>query len=103
MKKPSNKDKVKKILLDEGVIDNKFCLMNGTSWRLSDIILKLRREGMDIETIYNTPEVGKNTHYILKNRHPIIVYDEVMVDGELMRRKREIPRETVNPKTQTLI
>ena len=63
--KKSQREVVKEKLMNEGVINNLWCLQNGI-WRLSDLILHLRRdENMNITTEFNTERVGKNTHYHL--------------------------------------
>ena len=61
-----HRERVKEILERDGVITNLWCLNHGI-WRLSDVILHLRRDDkMVIDTEFNTPEVGKNCHYYLK-------------------------------------
>jgi hypothetical protein len=62
--KLSQKQIIKSKLEKEGEVNNKWCLDNGI-WRLSDIVLHLRSEGMEIDTEYGTERVGKNTHYKL--------------------------------------
>lgn len=63
MKTKSQKEHIKDKLLREGEVNNLECINNGI-WRLSDIILHLRREGMNIETIYE-PEITKVCRYKL--------------------------------------
>ena len=63
----SQREVVEKILLEEGSIDNFRCIDQRITLRLSDIILKLRREGWEF-----SPESGfipgtKNWSYILKS------------------------------------
>ena len=60
----SQKEIIRQKLRDEGEVNNKWCLDNGI-WRLSAIILHLRRDGLNIETEFNTERVGRNTHYKL--------------------------------------
>ncbi|MEI6532476.1 MAG: hypothetical protein WCO06_01410 [Candidatus Roizmanbacteria bacterium] len=62
--KLSQKQIIKNKLLEKGEVDNLWAINNGM-WRLSDIILHLRREGMNIKTIYMEEGVGKNCHYRL--------------------------------------
>jgi len=63
MENKNQKEIIKAKLENEGQVNNKWCLENGI-WRLSDIILHLRRDDkLDITTEYNTERVGKNTHY----------------------------------------
>ena len=59
----SQKEQIKKMLEEEGEVNNLWCINNGI-WRLSDIILHLRKEGMNIETIYE-PEITKVCRYKL--------------------------------------
>lgn len=66
----SQKEIVREILEKNGEISNKWCIDHGI-WRLSAVILMLRREGLKIETEYNTERVGKNTHYILKPKNTL--------------------------------
>lgn len=58
---------VKEKLEKEGQVTNLWALQHGI-WRLGAVIHDLRQKGLDIETIYNTPEVKKNTHYKLKQK-----------------------------------
>jgi very-short-patch-repair endonuclease len=50
MKKQTQKEKVREILLRDGKIDNFFCLDTRLTIRLSGIIHLLRQEGMNIRT-----------------------------------------------------
>jgi len=71
MEKKSQKDIIREKLEKEGVITNLWAIQNGI-WRLSDIILHLRRDDrMNITTEYNTELVGKNTHYHLVRKNTL--------------------------------
>lgn len=62
--KITQKARVKNRLARYGVVSNLWAWQNGI-WRLADIILNLRREGMPIETEFNTPRVKRVCHYRL--------------------------------------
>lgn len=47
--KNSQKNTIKNILIKKGKVNNYDAIMKLGIWRLSDIILHLRREGMDIK------------------------------------------------------
>lgn len=66
----SQKEYVKNKLLTDGEISNLHCIQHGI-WRLGALIHLLREEGHDIETVYNTEEVGRNTHYRLKPKQTL--------------------------------
>ena len=59
----SQKEIIKQKLEKEREVNNLDCINHGI-WRLSDIILRLRKEGMTIETIYE-PEISKVCRYKL--------------------------------------
>lgn len=61
--KQSQKDIIREKLFKDGEVNNLECINSGI-WRLSDIILNLRREGLEIETIYQ-PEISKVCKYKL--------------------------------------
>lgn len=55
---------IRKKLLKEGYVTNLYAI-NHHIWRLSDIIFRLRGEGMEIETIYKNKKGERNTKYVL--------------------------------------
>ena len=61
--KMSQKQLIKQKLLEKGEVDNLWCINNGI-WRLSDIILRLRNDGLNIVTEYH-PEQTKVCKYRL--------------------------------------
>lgn len=62
--KITQKARVRNRLARYGEVSNLWAWQNGI-WRLADIILDLRREGMSIVTEFGTKKVGKNCHYRL--------------------------------------
>ena len=66
----SNKQTVKNILERDGEITNFWCIENRIL-RLSDIIFRLKNEGMEIETEYKGSKGNKNCKYILKRKETL--------------------------------
>lgn len=62
----TQKARVLNRLKRHGFVTNLWAWQNGI-WRLSDIILHLRREGHAIETEFGTKRTGRNCRYNLTN------------------------------------
>lgn len=77
MRKKSNKQIIKKLLLDNGQISNYYLIDNRITTRASEYIRQLREEGLDIETEMN----GKECIYKLKTMPKKQVIEIVEVDG----------------------
>lgn len=66
-------DLIKSTLLEKKIVDNYWAIDSRVTTRLSDVIFKLRNEGLEIETVrgkdMENPYVGdeKNTYYKLVN------------------------------------
>jgi len=73
MSKLSQRDIVLRQLKEHGVITNLWAIEHYIL-RLGAVIENLRKDGLEIETEYNTPKVGKNTHYWLKTPVKKTVY-----------------------------
>lgn len=70
--KKSQKQIVKDKLLNKGEVNNLDCINSGI-WRLSDIILHLRKEGLNIQTIYH-PDVTKVCVYkLIRDKQPSLI------------------------------
>lgn len=82
----TQKDLIVKKLREEGKVSRNLCISGGYGriiTRLSDIILRLRQQGMDIETKeYENP---KETVYILKDKPEIVHY---YVQGHIVATKK---------------
>lgn len=82
--KKTNKDKVVDILLKQGWVDNKFCIFNGISWRLSDIVLTLKEEGWEFDdekSGYLNPKEKRNWYYVVK-KTPYRTVTRTLSNGE---------------------
>lgn len=76
--KQTQRQQVEAILKQDGKISNFYAINNRITIRLSDIIMKLRRDGWEIETTYN-PHDETECIYTVKGRPTRKVYESVYI------------------------